>query len=161
MELYVSGARPSALPYHRGTQPDSPHHWWQTPYGRWRLEVEREAMRRFPGFNLGCDPGGVQHWVGWLQSGLEDGDRYLLQVMYPRTFPDEAPMVAIHDPSLPEGTPHVLARNRPCLFLPSDGPRHGYDPARTTAATLVAWTALWIHAFETWRATDRWPGRAA
>jgi len=68
--------------------------------------------------------------------------------------------VTIVEPELVPNAPHVILGRRPCLYLPAQGRPHGYDPATTTAATLVAWTALWIHAYETWVSTGAWPGRA-
>jgi hypothetical protein len=132
--------------------------WWETAYGRWRLAAELDAMRRFPGFALYRAADGILAWAGHLESSL-GRSRYLVSVSYPPSFPDHSPLVLIEDPELPPETPHLLGTKRPCLYRSDEGPRHGYDPGRTTAATLVAWTALWIHAFETWRATGRWPGR--
>jgi hypothetical protein len=130
--------------------------WWQTEYGNWRLAAEAKAMRRFPGFRTNVSRGRLG-WRGWLQSALPQGRRYLVYVTYPHCFPDEPPVVSITHPAFPsEGVPHLLSGQRPCLY--HGGYRDGYDPARTTAATLVAWTALWIHAFETWQATGTWPG---
>ena len=132
--------------------------WWETPYGRWRLAAEAEAMRRFPGFRASLDEDVRLCWGGRLVSALARGKRYLVCVTYPNEFPDRAPEVAIVKPALPSEVPHLLPGNRPCLYRSGDGSQNGYDPASTTAATLVAWTALWIHAFETWRATGEWPG---
>ena len=132
--------------------------WWLTEYGKWRLAAEANAMRRFSGFRMQFSEKRL-NWRGWLQSALPQGRRYLVYVTYPHCFPDEAPVVSITHPVLPsEGVPHLLSAQRPCLY--HGGYRDGYDPARTTAATLVAWTALWIHAFETWQATGTWPGAA-
>lgn len=116
--------------------------------------------RHFPGFEL-CELEGRLAWIGWLCSGLDPERRYRIRVTYPDNFPDDAPEVTIERPTLAEGIPHMLALQQPCLYQPSQGPRSGYEPGRTTAATLVAWTALWIHAFETWQATGNWPGKGA
>ena len=151
--VFVSG-RVSAVP-EEGSEWWVP--WWETPYGRWRLQVETEAMTRFPGFELvvtGSDLG----WVGQLRSALTGND-YDVKVVYPYGFPDMAPIATIENHRFPDPTPHLLDGNRPCLFVPEHGPRSGYDPARTTAATIVAWTSLWIHAYETWLATETWPGQ--
>jgi hypothetical protein len=160
MRLYVSGGSPAALPEHGGESAATEVPWWTTPYGRWRLAAEIEAMQRFPGFRQGQTEDGQLGWVGWIESSLEGGDRYLVRVLYPSCFPDEPPGVFIDEPHLEPPVPHLLNGNRPCLYHPAEGPRNGYDPARTTAATLVAWTALWANAYETWRATGNWPGRA-
>jgi hypothetical protein len=158
MALYISGTRPAAAP---ATSQDAEQtSWWETPYGRWRLDVEIAAMERFPDFRL-CGRAGRLVWVGELRSTLHPRRRYLVAVTYPRWFPDEAPVVTIEKARLSQGCPHLLDGNRPCLYQSSQGSRNGYDPARTTASTLVAWTALWIHAYETWQATGEWPGRQA
>lgn len=153
MTLYQSGAVPA------GIEEEAGEAWWTTPYGSWRLSAESEAMGRFPGFSLHRPDGGPLIWAGRLRSGLNRHRRYIVTVTYPRRFPHEAPLVAITSPRLARGTPHLLHGNHPCLYHGGRSPRSGYDPARTTAATLVAWTALWIHAYETWRATGTWPGR--
>jgi hypothetical protein len=133
--------------------------WWHSEYGSWRLAAEVGAMRRFPGFRATVGGNGLLRWTGWLESALPPGRSYYVRVAYPACFPDEAPLVSILRPELPHEVPHLLSGQRPCLYR--GGYRDGYDPARTTAATLVAWTALWIHAFETWQTTGRWPGAAA
>jgi hypothetical protein len=155
--LYVSGHPPDALP----AGGPGGRRWWETDYGSWRRSAEREAMQRhFPGFELCELLDGTLCWVGWLCSGLDPERSYRVRLTYPENFPDHHPEVRIEEPTLPEGTPHLLGPQRPCLYQPSHGHRNGYEPGRTTAATLVAWTALWLHAFETWRETGRWPGRA-
>jgi hypothetical protein len=157
--MFVSGQPPAALP-RSGEEPGS-RRWWETDYGSWRLSAEYEAMRsRFPGFRPRELPDGVLCWLGWLNSGLNPERRYVIRVIYPGNFPERPPEVVIERPELPDGVPHLLSPRRPCLYLPSQGPRNGYDPGSTTAATFVAWTSLWIHAFETWQATGRWPGRS-
>jgi hypothetical protein len=161
MPLYVSGTRPTTLPRHDGDGREVPEEWWRTPYGEWRLSVEAEAMRRFPGFALSASGLSRLSWRGELTSSFDPERRYAVRVAYPDRFPDEPPEVRFESPAFPEGTPHLLDGCRPCLFRPAQGPRQGYDPARTTAATLVSWTALWIHAFETWLVADVWPGEEA
>lgn len=134
--------------------------WWNTPSGRWRLEVEYKAMReRFPGFEAVLLDETFITWEGRLQSALAGGRSYLVYVVYSGGFPDEAPTVIIAEPELAAITPHLLFGQQPCLFNHA-GSARGYDPGSTTAATLVAWTALWIHAYETWRQTGSWPGRS-
>ena len=154
--LYVGQVEHRALRALRDEGASTP--WWETTYGRWRLASELGAMReRFPGFDACLAPDGHLGWVGRLRSGFRPANRYLVRVTYPLGFPDEAPFVRIEEPALPEGTPHVLGQRKLCLYRPGEGPRHGYDPARTTAATLVAWTAHWIHCLEHWQESGDWP----
>ena len=156
-ELYTSGAQPSALP--APANAGEGQHWFDTKYGEERLKIEERAMdERFPGFVLVWNHHGDIAWVGTLESSLPRGKRYRLVVAYPHRFPDEAPGVWILDPEIPNNTPHLLSERRPCLYRPHNDSRYGYS-ASTTAATMVAWTALWIHAYETWQATRVWPGR--
>ena len=153
MTLYQAGLAPE-----QGAQTQSGD-WWETPYGRWRLAGETEAMwERFPGFELHLSDEGDLVWAGVLRSTLKKRKRYVVKVTYPNRFPWEPPVVTIVQPKLDTNAPHLLGGARPCLFRAYNGPRSGYDPARTTAATLVAWTALWTHAYETWKATGTWPG---
>jgi hypothetical protein len=132
------------------------HPWWSLSYGQWRLRQEREAMARFPSFRL-VENYGDLCWLGPLTSSLT-GKRYQVRVRYPGRFPDSPPIVTVEKHTFPVGMPHLQGFDKPCLFMPGQGSGHGYDPGRTTAATLVAWTALWIHAYETWCETGEWPG---
>jgi hypothetical protein len=138
--------------------------WWETEYGRWRLRLEAEAMRRhFPGFRL-LENDRALHWLGKLTAALADATArqssrtFLVRVAYPALFPYDAPSVVIERPALPADTPHLVAPNEPCLYHPDDGPRSGYDRARTTAATLISWTSMWLHALEVWNRSGEWPG---
>jgi hypothetical protein len=151
MTLYMAGPPPSS------SEEPPKAHWSTTPYGRWRLAAEREAMKRFPGFSLYLADDNNLTWAGVLRSTFNRRKRYLVKVSYPDRFPHQAPAVSIEKPALRENTPHLLFHTNPCLYR-GESSRSGYDPARTTAATLVAWTALWIHAYEVWMATGTWPG---
>jgi hypothetical protein len=154
--MYAAGAVPRPVP----APGEGQELWFETPYGHWRLKAEIEAMReRFPDFRIQADQA-MLAWHGRLRSPFRPGESYLVQVRYTIGFPDEPPEVAILSPPMAPDTPHLVMGNRPCLYLPSHGSPSGYDPGRTTATTLVAWTALWIHAYETWLATGAWPGRS-
>lgn len=155
--LYVAGehARPTPVHGARGAP------WWLTPYGTWRLRAEVAAMKaRFPEFALTSPTQGTLGWEGRLIGPFGVNLTYAVVVTYPSYFPDEPPQVEIERPPLLPDTPHVVLGNRPCVYLPAQGSVNGYDPGRSTAATLVAWTALWIHAYECWARTGVWPGRA-
>lgn len=136
--------------------------WWETPYGQWRARMEGVAMNRFPQFRLLRHDDHL-HWVGHLKVCVQVPEgvrarRYLIRVTYPLRFPHDPPTVTIERPRPPVGAPHQIAPQQPCLYDPHAGSAHGYDRARTTAATLVSWTALWLHALEVWRLTGDWPG---
>ena len=91
--------------------------WWNTPYGRWRLEAEERAMHeRFPGFRAALEEGEI-YWVGSLQSALTGGERYLVYVLYGPAFPDIPPRVIVAEPEFPVNTPHLLVAQQPCLYI--------------------------------------------
>jgi hypothetical protein len=130
--------------------------WWMSLYGSWRLAAEIASMQHFPGFELrSCD--GWLAWEGTLKSTYASGTRYRIRLTYPWLYPYRSPQVEILAPELDLRAPHLLGSERPCLYNPGSYAR-GYDPARTTAATLITWTSLWIHAYETWQQTGRWAG---
>ena len=155
MTLYQAGLEPRSA----DERPDGA--WWKTPYGRCRMVGEVNAMReRFPGFSLRLSDDGLMTWAGVLRSSLNKRKRYVVRVTYPSRFPSQPPVVTIEKPAL-DSNRHLLSGARPCLYRPDDGTRGGYDDMQTTAATLVAWTALWTHAYETWKVTGVWPGKEA
>ncbi len=53
---------------------------------------------------------------------------------------------------------HQYEDGQLCLFNPKDGEQYGWNPSRSTAVTVTAWSIQWIYAFYTWRATGKWPG---
>jgi hypothetical protein len=53
---------------------------------------------------------------------------------------------------------HQYQDGQLCLFNPMDGAQYGWNPARSTAVTVVSWAIEWIYALYTWRATGHWPG---
>jgi hypothetical protein len=148
-----------AGPMPKDNSEESSGPWWTTPWGRCRLAVEVKAMgERFPGFELQQSEDEGALWTGVLRSTFDRRRRYVVTVAYPSDFPVDAPVVNIVKPHLVTDR-HLLGDSRPCLYRPADGARSGYDAGTTTAATFVAWTALWIHAYETYKSTGEWPGR--
>ena len=127
MTLYLAGA---AL---QNTADGSGAHWSSTPFGRWRLAAESEAMKRFPGFELHLPDGGDLAWAGILRSTFKRRRRYLVKVTYPDRFPHQAPVVSIERPALDPAAPHLLGGNRPCLYRGANGSRTNRKYASLTA----------------------------
>jgi hypothetical protein len=121
-----------------------------------RFVLEQRAVeKRFPRFVLSRRLDGCLVWMGSITTSVE-GRRYHLQIVYPLGFPGQPPEVSILSPLIADG-PHLLGPGHPCLY--HSGSRvNGYNPAATTAATLIAWVSLWCHCREVWERTGRWPG---
>jgi len=134
--------------------------WYERDEHRARLVAEHDAMaERFPQFQLRRENGRL-YWEGNLLSN--QGRTYTLKVCYPDGFPQDFPKVYVTAPRLkPNG--HTWARYDPssflCLFRPESGAhRHSYDPARTTAASIVGWAAHWLACYEVFENEGWWPG---
>ncbi len=136
MTLYQAGASPQSTPRRPARTGRT------TPYGRWRLAAESEAMKRFPGFSLHLPEGGNLTWAGVLRSTFNRRKRYLVKVTYPDRFPHEAPVVTIEKPALDREDAPPSGR-QPSLSVPRPerpaqrvrpGADHGGDAGRLDGA---------------------------
>ncbi len=130
--------------------------WYQQEAYRSRLGAEYSAVRsRFPQFRLGREGSGDLYWQGELTTNF--GTRYEVKISYPRDYPSRPPAAYVVQPKLKQA-PHTYGDGGPlCLFNPEEGASHGFDPARTTAAAIIAWTAEWLAYYEVYRRTGSWP----
>lgn len=127
-----------------------------------RLVLEQRAVReRFPQFELRRD-GEQLVWVGTLETNC--GNTYELALYYPHNFPNQAPKVYPIKPAITVwkdqatgALKHQFNDGSLCLFHPND---RTFEP-NTTAATLLAISAYWLFAYETWRETGAWVGQEA
>jgi ubiquitin-protein ligase len=85
------------------------------------------------------------------------GKRYEVIIVYPPSFPSEPPSSYVTGISGVENTPHQFPDGELCLFDPDD-PKQW--TSSSTAAVIITWTAVWLHAYEVWKKTGSWPGRA-
>ena len=134
-------------------------HWYEKPQGQARLALEHAAMERFhPQFQLRQKKNGGLYFRGNLTTSLS-GTVYTIEVEFASTHPSVAPIVRLVAPKPRENyVPHRYGDGRLCLYKPADGPGGGYASATTTGATLVGWAAAWLHAYEIWQRTNKWPG---
>jgi hypothetical protein len=126
-----------------------------------RLVIERKAMQaKFPSFRMHKLDDGRLGWSGVLESNR--ANRYQILLIYPEQFPYKQPMVYPIDPKVialeldGDKYKHQYPDLRLCLYFPGD---RNFD-VRTTAATVVAVSAAWFFAYETWLENGRsyWPG---
>ncbi len=127
-----------------------------------RLQLEVEAMRATFGdtFRLIVPKLGNLYWVGEVQINLigAPAEDHLLKIMYPEQYPVRPPEAYVLRPFI-YSPKHQFEDGQLCLFNPVDGAAYGWNPSRSTAATVAGWAIQWIYAYYTWRATGKWPGQ--
>jgi hypothetical protein len=137
--------------------------WWETEDGRRRLVLEKAAMLNvFPKAKLLLDRGRTQlFWEIDVDDVPNQNGKLVhhkIKVTYPQErYPETAPTGAVVEPYFPE-SPHKFGGGQLCLFNPSEGRNHGWDPAKSTGVTIALWSKEWIYAYYSWRETGRWPG---
>ncbi|MBS7250423.1 MAG: hypothetical protein KIH08_07510 [Candidatus Freyarchaeota archaeon] len=133
--------------------------WYKENPKRLMIEV-RAVKERYPQFELLKLEDGNLSWRGWLQtSRMADtfGKLYNVLIVYPSSFPSQPPSSYVAEISGKESTPHQFPDGKLCLFDPDD-PKQ-WTP-KSTAVVIITWTAAWLHAYEAWKKTGSWPGRA-
>jgi hypothetical protein len=126
-----------------------------------RLRLEVEAMRATFGntFSLVVPQYGLLYWKGVVEVNLIRLKRreHTVKILYPKDYPNRPAEAYILNPRL-FSEKHQYEDGQLCLFNPKDGEQYGWNPSRSTAVTVTAWSIQWIYAFYTWRATGNWPG---
>lgn len=120
-----------------------------------RFEKEKAVVRdRFSGTNPKLkEYDGRLAWV--LNITKDSGTTYKVVVAYPDNYPLEEPRAFIGDPKIrPSETKHMFNSGSLCLFSRED--RAWKE--NSTAATVIAWAATWLTAYENWQRTGNWPG---
>lgn len=137
--------------------------WWgNTRNVSPRLRLEVEAMRAtFENtFRLIVPKDNSPlYWVGDVYINLARLRRpeHTLKIVYPKDYPNRPAESYILQPDL-FSEKHQYEDGQLCLFNPKDGENYGWNPSRSTAVTVTAWSIQWIYAYYTWRATGDWPG---
>lgn len=131
-----------------------------------RLEsFEIKGMRRcFPQFKLFTGdgsyrfaPNGAVYWGGMLRTNNDK--EYSVAVVYPVNWPDGQIRAYVRE-LMDVSTPHKYNDGHLCLYSNDHGGGgEGYVSGETTAATIVAWTAAWLNAYEVYQSKGVWPGR--
>jgi len=136
--------------------------WYETAPDR--LLIEKEAMRkRFPGFELVKMDDDNLVWLGTLTSN--SNNQYEIAVIYPRNFPNSAPLVYPVNPRIEVWDEksfrvrHQYSDGHLCLYYPGDRTFHN----NTTAAVVIGVAAAWFFAYEYWLDSGKreWPGPEA
>jgi hypothetical protein len=87
---------------------------------------------------------------------VTSSDTFKLKVQYPSDYPDKEPPVSCvsHDTS---GAPHRFQGGYFCLYTHGSGHGSGWDPAKSTAATVALWGAQWLRTWLYWKRHNNWP----
>ena len=126
-----------------------------------RLQLEFDAMRATFGdtFKLVVPQFGQLYWVGDVEINLR-GLResiHRLKIVYPSEYPNRPAEAYVLKPRV-YSEKHQYEDGQLCLFNPKDGAEYGWNPSRSTAVTVAAWSVQWLYAYYTWRVTGDWPG---
>ena len=130
-------------------------HWYQKLPGR--LLKEQEIVKSsFPQAKLVRVGDGNLAWVLYLRT---NSDReYLIEIIYPDRFPSAYPLAFVLKPKIKMAL-HQYNDGHLCLFSTTDRPERTYIPEKTTAVTIIVWTAAWLASYEIWQRTGTWPER--
>lgn len=131
-----------------------------------QLAVETRAMKKhFPGFSLRrAEKDFCRHnwtiastnqlyWTGILVT--HGGARYSVAAVYPHDYPFGEIKCYVLSPFIP-ASEHRFRDGHLCLYE-HDGNGAGFENGKSTAVTVIAWTAAWLHSYEIWRVTGEWP----
>jgi len=100
------------------------------------------------------------YWLGTVEINMKRVPQreHLLKIQYPNDFPQRAPEAYIQQPHV-YSEKHQFEDGQLCLFNPKDGAGYGWNPSKSTAATITGWAIQWLYAYYTWRLTGEWPGQ--
>ena len=115
------------------------------------LRREKQAMAQFyPGLSLEKAPDGDLIWQGTVTTWIKNS--YEIMLRYPHRFPYAPPRAFVMNPKI-QASRHIYPDAHLCLFHKDD---KAWKP-ETTAATVVTWVSLWLHCYEVWQDTGKWP----
>lgn len=128
---------------------------------------KRDMARCFPQFKLFVGDGRYPfapdanwtYWGGELKTNF--GNTFSAAIVYPPNFPRAGSIQAyiLELMHTNERVMHIYNDGHLCLYSNDHGGGGEGVGRETTAATIVAWTAAWLNAFEVFRRTGNWPGR--
>ncbi|NUM36370.1 MAG: hypothetical protein HUU50_17660 [Candidatus Brocadiae bacterium] len=131
-----------------------------------RISTESRAVREyFPSFEMrkaskpfqkngwNIAQPGEMFWTGTVRT--HSGTEYMIAVVYPRDYPFSEIKSYVLSPYIP-ASEHRFQDGHLCLY-DHDGKGQGYEHGKSTAVTMIAWTAAWLHSYEIWRSTGKWP----
>lgn len=107
--------------------------------------------------------GALPYWEAKFQTINVPGSRsvintreiFELQVLYSSNYPASEPQANLTNQNL-SGAQHLFPGGKLCLHAHNSA-RDGWDPAKSTAATIALWAIQWTRAWLYWKKTNVWP----
>lgn len=142
---------------------DSPRAWFEREPQRLHQDID-DMFWHFPLFTYTIKDNMII-WQGAVQilTPKEKFQEHELRIWCCGNYPQTAPRVYRKGGFPPSGRwrpPHLYSDDSLCLFYPEDEPCRRWTK-EDKLSTAVAWACEWLHAYEYWRRTKRWPGRQA
>jgi len=98
---------------------------------------------------------GEYYFLGRLRT--RGANVYTVAVSVPRNYPFGELKAFVIDPFI-SATEHRFNDGRLCLYGGhGGGAGEKYEAGRTGPVSVIAWTAAWLHAYESWKKTGKWP----
>jgi hypothetical protein len=123
--------------------------------------MEYQAMRQIFGdtFKLVTPRTEELYWEGIVIVNLRGIPQreHQLKILYPHEYPNRPAEAYVLNPKI-YSEKHQFEDGQLCLFNPKDGTNYGWNPSRSTAATVAGWAVNWLYAYYTWRIMGDWPG---
>lgn len=96
---------------------------------------------------------GLFYFIGKLRT--VSNNVYTVVINIPSDFPFGELKAFVTDPVI-GSTEHRYSDGHLCLYG-HEGKGDLYQGGRTSVATVIAWTAAWLHAHESWKKKGVWP----
>ena len=139
--------------------------WWKNNSERLNNEIQLMG-KKFPQFQIGqSNDNKVYHgwtivresqkyWLGDLRT--RSGSIYKIVISYPDHYPGMELRSFVIDPYI-NRTDHRYGDGHLCLYSNDHGGRGQGRGNGMTAVSYVAWTAAWLHSYEIYSKTGKWP----
>ncbi|HPG57895.1 MAG TPA: hypothetical protein PKW98_08750 [Candidatus Wallbacteria bacterium] len=133
-----------------------------------RIQADVEALAvKFPQFKLYRAEREIVS-SGWRVAGSGEfyflgklktrgSNLYTVALCVPRDYPFGELRAFVIDPYI-SSTEHRFNDGHLCLYGGhGGGVGQKYESGRTGPVAVIAWTAAWLHAYESWKKTGVWP----
>ena len=95
------------------------------------------------------------YFLGKLRT--RSANLYTIVISVPRNYPFGELRAFVIEPFIP-ATEHRFNDGHLCLYGGHGGETGAkYETGRTSPVSVIAWSAAWLHAYESWKKTGKWP----
>jgi len=90
------------------------------------------------------------------RSKINSRDMFHIQVLYTSNYPSSEPQANLKSHKIAGAEHYFSDGGKLCLHAHRTA-RDGWDPAKSTAATIALWAIQWTRAWLYWKQTTVWP----